>query len=174
MFYSILAFLLTVILGFTIAAFMGILVKLGLFVISFFVIGQKTMVRHFIKVAQPIDFVASITHGWMAVWLGRMMFREFDVTIDLFLPVSLLLLFLWSDFNRVRRRKQMISMKSEFKVKISDELNITENMNAEQIGIQEKMKEMVYSSSVITMIGKATGIILAAMNLIGLDTGFGG
>ena len=174
MFYSILAFLLTVILGFTIAALIAVLAKLILFVFSFFIIGQKKMVHHFTKIAQPIDFIASIIHGWMAVWLGRMMFREFDVTIDLFLPVSLLLLFLWSDFNRVRRRKQLIDVKSEFKVEISDELNITDNMSGEQISVQKQMKQMVYSSSVITMIGKATGIILAAMNLIGLHTGFGG
>lgn len=113
-----------------------------------------------------IDFLSNIFYGYMANKIGLWVFAYLNVPIDWFYPTFILVAFLWTDIQRLRRER----------ARINEIENKEENMRArlpEGI-LQQQMQKFHkddlmqdFNNSRITgMIGKATGVILGAFNLI--------
>lgn len=156
MLYSALAYLLTGLAGFIVGGLLNMLTKMLLFMLVSAIVGREKIVTMFGKIMRPIDFISNILQGYVSVALGIWIFGLFAVRVDFFLCFFLLIGFLWFDFVQLRRQRQMFE---------SGELPPQFAMFGE--GMQEQLRAMLYNQAIIGMIGKATGVVLAGINLIG-------
>lgn len=190
MFASAFAYLLTLFLAFTIIPLMAVLLRLlliALFSRLYWVFNKKPspaiLLQFSVKIAHPIGFLTSIFHGYVALWMGYVLLRGMDVPLDLFLPSVLTMSFFWIGMRRIKRPAKVAvndrltttnSLGEETTIILNPEENIAnpqENMFAQQQEemkeqLKEKASEFMQGNTIIGLIGKLTGVLLATFNLI--------
>ncbi|MGH1336390.1 MAG: hypothetical protein ACRBFS_09705 [Aureispira sp.] len=190
MFASAFAYLLTLFLAFTLIPLMAVFLRLlliALFSRIYWLFNKRpapaVLLQFSIKIAHPIGFLTSIFHGYIALWMGFVLLRGMDVPLDLFLPSVLTLSFFWIGMRRIKRPTKVAvnnrltttnSLGEETTIILNPEENIInpeENMFAKQQEdikeqLKEKASEFMQGNTIIGLIGKLTGVLMATFNLI--------
>jgi Flp pilus assembly protein TadB len=113
-----------------------------------------------------IDFLSNIFYGYMANRIGIWVFNYFEVPIDWFYPTFILVAFLWFDIQRLRRERARIKEIGEKEEGMRSRLP-EELLQQQMQKFQKSDLIQDFNNARITgMIGKATGVILGAFNLI--------
>lgn len=192
MFFSAFAYILTLFLAFTIIPFVAVLLRLlliTLFSRAYWLVNKKpapaTLMQFSVKIAHPIGFMTSIFHGYVALWMGTVLLIGMAVPVDWFLPILLNVTFLWVGFRRMQKPPKVAvsnsnrlsttnSLGEETTIILNPEeeiMNPEENMFAQQQNelkeqLKEKASEFMQGNTIIGLIGKVTGVLLATFNLI--------
>jgi hypothetical protein len=189
MLYSALAYFLTLFLAFTIIPLVAVLLRLmliALFSRLYWLVNKNpspaALLQFSVRIAHPVGFLTSIFHGYVALWMGYVLIRGMDVPIDWFLPIILATAFvLWG----IRGIKNPAEIKVNNKLTTTNSLgeettiilnpeandgNTDDDFAAAQEAAREKIKEkaseFMQGNTIIGLIGKVTGVLLATVNLI--------
>jgi hypothetical protein len=187
---SAFAYLLTLFLAFTIIPLMAVGLRLALIALFsrvYWVINKRpspaVLLRFSVRIAHPIGFLTSIFHGYMALWMGKVLLRGMGVKIDWFLPSFLILSFLWVGIRRIQRPAEVAvsnrltttnSLGEETTIILNPEeemLNPEENMLQQQKNeikeqLKERASEFMQGNTIIGLIGKLTGVLLGTLYLV--------
>ena len=141
------------------------------------------MAKFSIKLAQPVGFVTAILHGYLAVQMGAVFVRGMIGTSadDLkFMPLFLGICFLYFGIKRLKNPADVkVENKIEFKGgqqtlilnpdETSDEDSnedpmkiLNKNMKAQ---FKENAQEFMQGNTIIGLMGKLTGVAIAAMSM---------
>ncbi len=190
MFESAVAYLLTIFLAFTIIPVLAVLLRLALIALFsrlYWIFNKKpspaVLLQFSVRIAHPIGFLTSIFHGYVALWIGVILLRGMAVPLDWFLPTMLVLAFLWTGFRRIKRPPEVAlskrltttnSLGEETTIILNPEeelLHPEENMLQRQQNelkeqLKDKASEFMQGNTIIGLIGKVTGVLLATFNLV--------
>ncbi len=159
--------ILSVVLGGLLTFFVKVLIAFALLPLVAILAKNKQKIH---TIGSPlvltIDFLANIFYGYMANQIGIWVFTSWNVPIDWFYPVFILVAFLWFDIQRLRReraRLKAIDQKEE-----GLRARLPEGVLQQQMQKFDKADLLNdFNNSRITgMIGKATGVIIGAFRLI--------
>lgn len=187
---SAFAYLLTLFFAFTIIPLTAVLLRLlliALFSRIYWLFNKNPspaiLLQFSVRIAHPIGFLTSIFHGYVALWMGTVLLRGMNVQLDSFLPLLLILSFLWLGIKRIKRPAKVTvnnnltttnSLGEETTIILNPEENITnseDNIFAQQQNeikeqLKEKASEFMQGNTIIGLIGKLTGVLLATFNLV--------
>lgn len=190
MFNSAIAYFLTLFLAFTIIPVIAVLLRLLLIALCsriYWLANKKPspaeLLQFSVRIAHPIGFMTSIFHGYVALWMGVVLLRGMAVPLDWFLPLLLIISFLWVGIKRIKRPPEVAvnnrltttnSLGEETTIILNPEeelLNPEEELFAKQQNeikeqLKEKASEFMQGNTIIGLIGKLTGVLLATFNLI--------
>ncbi len=134
-----------------------------------------------IRFVQPAGFLSSIFHGYSAVWMGIVILGGMGISIDWFLAVFLGTSFLLFGLRRLNRPANVRvgeEAESSNRRKVNEETtliidpalqqaNPMEDMQQEMKNqLKGKMQDFMQGNAIVGMIGKLTGVALAAVNYI--------
>lgn len=191
MFYSAIGYLLTFFMAFTIIPLIAFFLRMLLIMlfsrIYWGVTGDKSplgLLQFSIKLAHPLGFITAIFHGFVALWMGVVLFNGLDLNIDLFLPGILIFTFIWFGVKRVNNPAK-INVDNKITTTNSDgeETTIIINPEAEESlsveqdpmkmlndqmknQLKDQTKEFMQGNTIIGLMGKVTGVVLGAISYI--------
>lgn len=183
MFSSALGYLLTLFMAFTIIPMIAFFLRVILVVIITRIYwafaGEKSpmdMFRFSMQLAQPVGFITAIFHGYASLWMGVVFLKGLEVTIDWFLPGILGIFFLWFGLQRIQNPAD-VKMETSIQAKNQDtgDPDVIVVDNDEEIRnlnkkfeeqIKEQSKEMLMGNTIVALIGKITGLVLATLSMI--------
>ena len=155
---------------------------LRLLIMGFLLIfmGQARFLEQLARMQGPLSFFTGLMHGLMSLWTSLWLFEWLGQKTDNGLALFLILSLAWYDFNRLKRIKKPEENKEKSNI-IEDkrqnmlifdpkQANPDEEANAgnpfQQL-IQEKQAQFqtqMRTNYIIQIIGRITGLIVAAMN----------
>lgn len=189
MFYSAIGFLLTLFMAFTIIpllAFLLRMISILLFTRIYWGFTKDrspvNLLQFSIKLAQPLGFATAIFHGYAALWMGVVFFKGLELAVDWFLPASLGMAFIWFGLIRIKKPAD-VEVKSNIKkgkdgqdiLVLNPEVNSTPDDDEDQMTsfnkemqerLKENTKEFMQGNTIISLIGRVTGVAMAAAQLI--------
>lgn len=192
LFYSILGYSLTLLLAFTIIPLFAVLLRLLLIALCsrlYWVSGQgrspAEILQFSVRIAHPIGFATAIFHGYAAVWIGSVLLRGLGLPLDWFLPVFLLLSFLWWGVRNLQTPNNIAvttgntitttnSAGEETTIIFNPEQESTAQQNDPLYQVNDRLREQLKSqvsnfmqgNTTIGLIGRLTGVILGAMYFV--------
>jgi hypothetical protein len=195
MFYSAIAYLLTLFMAFTIIPLVAFLLRM-LLVMLFSRLywkfsGNKSpvsLLQFSIKLATPLGFLTAIFHGFAALWMGAVFFNGMNLNLDLFLPGILIFSFLWFGIKRISKPAEInvdkednnritttnsdgeettIIINPEMEKNLSTEQDPMKALNDQMKNqLKDQTKEFMQGNTIIGLMGKVTGVVLGAMHYI--------
>lgn len=166
-----LAYFLAFILGLLLGGLIAIISKVLVIMLLATILGRETMLKSFLKMSQPIDFITSIFHGFLAIWIAISVLHSFEVQVDFFLVIFLGLGVFWMDLGRIRQGKALQDKLPDITeeempttIEIGDG-KLKPNMRQELNG---QMQQLLYGNRIVMLIGKLTGLIIGGLNMISL------
>jgi hypothetical protein len=184
---SAFAYLLTFILAFTLVLLTAFLLRIVLILIASriyaAVSGNKDpqkLIMTSIKFVQPAGFLSSIFHGYFALALGVVVLRGFEVHIDWFLGAFLTTSFVLFGLRNIQKppkvnlneNSNLHQVNSDTTLIIDPEVqqaNPMDNMQEElKNQLKGRMQEFMQGNTIVGLIGKVTGVVLATFNYIPL------
>ncbi|MCP4440305.1 MAG: hypothetical protein GY810_15275 [Aureispira sp.] len=173
-----LAYLLAFILGLILGGFIAIITKILVIMLLATILGREMMMKSFLKISQPIDFITSIFHGFLAVLISVSVLVTFEIEPDFFLVVFLALNIFWMDLGRIRQGKALQDRLPDIANIQEDIPDMPESLPTEGNGMRfnpkmkgelnSQMQQLLYGNRIVMLIGKITGLIIGGLNLIGL------
>lgn len=184
---SAFAYLLTFILAFTLVLITAFLLRIVLILVASriyaLVTGDKDpkkLILSSIKFVQPAGFLSSIFHGYFSLALGVVVLRGFAVPIDWFLGAFLAASFILFGLRNIQKPPEVkinadsnIQQVNDDTTLIIDpelqQANPMENMQDElKNQLKGRMQEFMQGNTIVGLIGKVTGVVLATFNYIPL------
>ena len=186
---SALAYFLTLFLAFTIIPLVAVLLRLILIAVFsrlYWLFNKNpspaALLQFSVRIAHPVGFLTSIFHGYTALWMGVVLLKGLDVQLDWFLPIILATAFvLWG----IRRIQNPAEVKVNNKLTTTNsqgekttiilnpednDSNMDMDSAAQQEAVREKIKEkaseFMQGNTIIGLIGKVTGVLLATFHII--------
>ncbi len=185
---TVLAYLFTLLMAYTIIPLFALLVRilsiLSLSKMYWSISRDKSPVnvaKFSIKLAQPVGFATAILHGYLAVQMGAVFVRGMigrSADDLLFMPIFLGVCFLYFG---IKRLKNPANVKVENKIELKDGqqtliLNPDETTEEEedpmkilnkklQSQFKENAQEFIQGNTIIGLMGKLTGVAIAAMSM---------
>lgn len=150
------------------------------------VTGDKSpagLLQFSIKLAHPVGFITAIFHGFAALWMGVVFFKGLGLPLDYFLPGILIFTFTWFGLKKLNN-PTAVKVDNKITTKNSDGEETTIILNPEvetlteqkdpmkmfneqmQNQLKDQTKEFMHGNTIIGLIGKITGVVLAAMYYI--------
>lgn len=189
---AIIGYTLTLFMAFTLIPLFAFLVRLLLIILCTRVywkfsrdMSLLTTAKFSVKLAQPLGFLTAMLHGYLALWMGTILFRSMGTDYDMFLGIFLVFSFVWFGFRNISNSADLSMNTNSLTFKDGDPNTIVLNPDVESIPddgtindpsnkiseqIQKQFKEQAASfmqgNSVIGLIGKVTGTIIATMSMI--------
>ncbi len=185
---SIIAYLLILLVTFIIltpVAFIIRLILVGLFTKLYASIASNNpikVVQFSIKSAQPMGFVTSLIHGYLAIQCGIIILRGIGLQIDIFLPVFIGAAFLFFGIRRITTPADIKVNESDNVIQHNDQMKIIldkdahdpeaaedpmkemkDKMNA---NIKNQLQDFMQGNSTVVLIGRVTGVVLGALPII--------
>lgn len=194
MFYSAIGFLLTLFMAFTIIPAIAFLMRMFLILFLTRIYWRfsedkspANLLRFSMKVSQPLGFLTALFHGYAALWMGVVFFKGLDLTLDLFMPVSLAVAFIWFGLQRIKTPAEAsVEFKNNIRkdkdgndilvlnpgVPSSEDEEMGEdpdNFNRRmQERLKENTKEFMKGNTIVNLIGRVTGVVMASLSMIPL------
>ena len=110
MLIAALAYLLAFIFGLMVGGIIAIIAKIMVIMLLATILGRETMMRSFLKLSQPIDFIASILHGVLAIGVAISVLVFFEVQVDFFIVIFIHLSYSESSFLTIEPSSLMVSL----------------------------------------------------------------
>lgn len=188
MFYSAIAYSLTLVLAFTLIPLSAFFLRM-LLILTFsrlyngFSSGNPLQTLKFsIKIAQPIGFLTAIFHGYAALWMGVVLLNGMGQDVDLFLSIMLGFCFLWFGWRKLQQPPK-IQVNNNHTFTNSDGEQTTlilnpseqedtpaqqskEAQEALQQQLRSQAQEFMQENTVIGLIGKLTGVTVGTLSLV--------
>jgi len=144
-----------------------------------------------VKLAQPLGFLTAILHGYLALWMGTVLLSGMGAEYDMFLGIFLVFCFIWFGMKAINKPANISingndgSNPNGLTFKNGDPNTIVLNPEVNSIPedgipndpsqnlseqLQKQLKEQAASfmqgNSIVGLIGKVTGTVIATMSMI--------
>lgn len=168
---SILAYGLSLLAALTLWAVIGTGIKLLLMIVLGTALGKERLLMNIMRYMPPVDFVSSLMHGFLAFWFGGVVLGWFDLRVDFFLGVFLILGFLIVDIPKIAKPKAVPNLQGLDKSKLPAELannpmlEMFQQMSNDNPHAQQ-MERIMRNNRMIVLIGKLTGAALGTLNML--------
>ena len=140
------------------------------------------IVQFSIKSAQPMGFVTSLIHGYLAMQCGIIILRGIGLQIDIFLPIFIGAAFLIFGIRRLTTPAKINVNGSDNVIQHNDQMKIILDQHAAnqeeaddplkemkekmQANVKNQLQDFMQGNSMVVLIGRITGVVLGALPII--------